>query len=175
MGCNTSTEAQVLLVRKPLEVPPIPGWNGQVSSILPVQVEFQLHHSMNGSVTTSTDTNMDHPFMNCILAENTAGDGFRLKSIFLPFYPVPSRTSDSRVYPETLEKYGGEEISSMAMYSKAMCIFQKSRYDSESFQETLNLSVKITMDGQMSNANAWKRVQGHEEIISKLIEAGVYV
>ena len=169
MGCNTSTEVQVLQVKKPLEIPSIPGWNGQASAIRTEQVELQLDHNMNGGVTTSMD-----PIMICISAENTGGDGFRLTSIFLPFYPE-GMPKDFKAYPETLEKYKGKEIFSMAMYSKAMCIFQKSRHTSESSKATLNLNVKITMEGQMSMTNVWKKVEGHEEIVNKLVEAGVYV
>ena len=170
MGCNASTEVQVLQVKKPLEIPPIPGWDGDASRIMPVQVELQLDHSMNGSVATSIDA-----IMNSIVAENTAGDGFRPISIFLPFYPE-GNPMDPKSYPETLEKYAGGEFFSNTMNSKAMCIFQKSKCKSEPSQETfetLNLSVKITLEGHGSMTNPWKKVEGHEEIINKLDEAGV--
>ena len=57
-------------------------------------------------------------FLDAIVAENAAGNGFRLASLFFPFWHKVNE-------PEPIELAHSDKWCSMLSYARAMCIFQK--------------------------------------------------
>ena len=165
MGSNNSTEVEPLHIR-PDFIPPIPNWDGNSTSIMPVpvEIEYNVGFNMKSSVTTSINKVLD-----AITAENTAGSGYKLVSIFLPYWP-PWLYDE----PEPLEWSYGDGFFNTTKYVKAMCIFQK---DQSSSQEKFSLrlstvQMKIISDSSSENII---NLQGHENIYNQLVEAGMYL
>ena len=161
MGGNNSTEVQVVEpVPKPFQIPTIPFWDGQPVLIMwvPVDIEYKP-----GCCTRSITTSINQ-LLDAIVAENTAGNGFKLASVFFPLWHEPYG-------PEPIKLAYSDKWCSMLSYARAMCIFQK---DSSSSTEKF-ISMTSTVESKLLYSSAYQfKSEGHEEINEKLVEAGLY-
>ena len=104
--------------------------------------------------------------LNAIIAENTAGAGYRLVSIFLPYWP--GRYGYSTCWPQPIEyDYGDNWFT--PKYIKAMCIFQKDPFFSlgKTLMYFSTVQMKLTQSCQQQS-------EGHENIHNQLVGAGQY-
>ena len=100
--------------------------------------------------------------LDAIVAENTAGNGFRLASVFFPFWHKPYGQ-------EPIQLRQSDNMGSMLSYARAMCIFQKDPSSTEKLT-----SMTSTVQTKMIYSSAYQfKSEGHEEINEKLVEAGL--
>ena len=161
MGGNNSTEVQVVEpVPKPFQIPTIPSWDGQPVLIMwvPVDIEYKP-----GCCTRSITASINQ-LLDAIVAENTAANGFRLASVFFPFWHKPYKQE-----PIKLRHSGNVCFNSMLSYARAMCIFQKDPSSTEKLT-----SMTSTVETKLIYSSAYQfKSEGHEEINEKLVEAGL--
>ena len=164
MGSNISNEVRPLFDR-PEVIPTIPDWDGNPMSIISVPVKIEAKISSDGSIATNINS-----ILNTIIAENTAGAGYRLVSIFLPYWPGSYSqkiwAGYSTCWPQPIEyDYGDNWFT--PKYIKAMCIFQKDPFFflGKTHMYFSTVQMKLTQACQQQS-------EGHEKIYNQLVGAG---
>ena len=158
MGCASSTEGRVLSEGEHVQngsttaIPPVPGWNGAKISTLPMQVQFEIKVGWG-----SIDSNIE-PLSKAIVAQNVAGDGYRLVAVFLPVFIEGKHKGK----PVDMKRYE---------YFRAMCIFQKDLSMPPTPQETLFVQAPMKIKVNNWSLNAVE-VKGYEELYAKLGNIG---
>ena len=159
MGGNNSTEVQVVEpVNQPFQIPTIPCWDRQPVLIMwvPVDIEYD-----SGCCTRSVTTSINQ-LLDAIVAENTAGNGFKLATVFFPFWHEQ----------EPIELAHSGKWCSMLYYARTMCIFQKD--PSYSTEKLISMTSTVQTKFIYSSTTQFKS-EGHEEINEKLVEAGLHI
>ena len=162
MGCASSTEGRVLSEGEHVQnvsstgIPPVPGWSGANISTLPMQVRFEMKGGW-GSISSNIE-----PLLNAIVAQNVAGEGYRLVAVFLP---VISQGKE-RGQPMDMKPAGFRTV-----LAGAMCIFQKDLSLPPTPQETLfvRAPMKIKVNNWSFNAI---EVKGYEDLYAQLGNIG---
>ena len=165
MGCVQSTEGQVLsnepgqpgaVPTMSTAIPQIPGWNGVGMSVMPVLVAFEMKGGW-GELTASME-----PFLNAIMAQNTAGQGYSLAAVFLPVITQGKQKGQ----PMEMEPSGWRTVT-----AKAMCIFQKNSHAPMAPLETLLLQSTMKQKYKHFSFDAIQ-IEGYEGLYSQLSQAG---
>ena len=165
MGCVQSTEGQVLsnepgqpgtAPTMSTAIPQIPGWNGVGMSVMPVLVAFEMKGGW-GELTASME-----PFLNAIMAQNTAGQGYSLAAVFLPVITQGKQKGQ----PMEMEPSGWRTVT-----AKAMCIFQKNSQAPMAPLETLLLQSTMKQKYKHFSFDAIQ-IEGYEGLYSQLTQAG---
>ena len=158
MGSNISNEAEA---DTPEVIQTIPDWNGNAMSIISVPVKIEAKISFGGwfmNINGSTVTNIDS-ILNAIIADNTAGAGYRLVSIFIPYWP--GKYGNDIHWPQPIEWDYGDNWC-IPKYIKAMCIFQKDPFLSLGKLHMYFSTVQM------------KLTQSDPQIYNQLVGAGQY-
>ena len=166
MGSNISNEVRPLF-NTPAVIPTIPDWDGYPTSIISVPVKIEAKTSFGDSVVTNIDS-----VLNAIIAENTAGAGYRLVSIFLPYWP--GRYGYNTYWRHPME-WDYDDNWFIPKYINAMCIFQKDRFFSLGKLDMYfsKVQMKLTQSDPQSGPNS-RLEGGHEKIYNQLVGAGQY-
>ena len=105
----------------------------------------------------SIDSNIE-PLNNAIVAQNVAGDGYRLVAVFLPVFIEGKHKGK----PVDMKRYE---------YFRAMCIFQKGSSMPPTLQETLFVQAPMKIKVNNWSLNAVE-VKGYEELYAQLGNIG---
>ena len=170
MGCINSTEGVIhsqadgAFQPSPnnqmsiISVPVIPGWDGVAISTIPTHVEFTIQTNWNGTESSMQTLN------NTIMAQNTAGAGYKLAAVFLPI-----NTHDQKKKGQPLD---GKPIGFRTILGRAMCIFQKDLHDPKVPLETLFLQAPLTVSQSATWSSEQVQVSGYQGLYGQLGQAG---
>ena len=160
MGCCQSKEDTSLSSSQTvINVPVIPGWDGVPMATMSVQAEIKLKGTWGG-YKASTD-----PLMNGIVADNTAGAGFKLAAVFLPVH------QEGKEKGKPLELDGrGAGWNSYTV--RVMCIYQRDLRDPVVPLETMFLQAPITIQANLFNYSNPLEVTGYQGMYGQLGQAG---
>ena len=167
MGCSSSTEGRAYSEGEHVQnvsstdIPSVPGWSGDNITTLPMHIRLEMNEGWK-----STKSNIE-PLINATVAQNVAGEGYRLVAVFLPVI----QQWKARGRPMDMDRAGLR-----TMLAGAMCIFQKDLSMPPTPQETLfeQASMQIKVDN-LSNTVVRTdaiEVEGYEDLHAQLGNIG---